>query len=475
LKVLTIFFNNLFYINRKTFILYKYLILIPAVYIWIKDVNLILNSDGLVKDLLNIETPGSYSFFHFLSPLGIQISYLLILISALYFIWESSYWAYAVFAFIQINALTFWANYGFFDCSEDYYRAFLTIGFLCPWHYLRKKKSESDQEYFFSIAYFLLIVQTGVTYFFAAHFKYLHSWSENWDAVYLVLLRYKLNVFASFLTNYPVFCKVLSIFSLLFEYLVPFLLLIPLRNKKVRLMIIITIIGFHAGIALTIPFTFSFLIVFSIFPILYFTNSKSSSFEQYPRITSNDITPILASVVYVFIIFTTNFQSIGYRILPVSFYQSIEKLSLNQSWGMFSQANKYQFSVDGYVVDRNGNEKNLSSIYLEADTHLSLEEMSFLGVPHSIINTLRFVNVINALQAHDLKKHLFLQKISNAMARSLCREISGEYNFPIKDGLIIKLVSRSNLLETNELQYERVIENHDCLTGDSPNHRESTL
>src|SRR5262245_7892777 len=100
-----------------------------------------------------------------------------------------------------------------------------------------------------SVAY---VVQICLIYWFAAAWKTAPEWREHFTAVYLAL---SLDGFATslghWLLNFPTLLKGLTIGTMVLEIFGPALLFLPIANAQLRLVVIVSFISFHMGLALT--------------------------------------------------------------------------------------------------------------------------------------------------------------------------------------------------------------------------------
>ncbi len=94
-----------------------------------------------------------------------------------------------------------------------------------------------------------LILQLGIVYFNAAIPKMSYEWVGDGSALYYVLnMDYFSKPFGYWMIQFPTLLSLLTKQTLLIEFAVPFLILMPVGNSIIRLLVIAMMWGFHLGI-----------------------------------------------------------------------------------------------------------------------------------------------------------------------------------------------------------------------------------
>jgi hypothetical protein len=200
-----------------------------------------------------------------------------------------------------------------------------------------------------SIAAVGLITQIALIYFFNAFLKDGHIWKEGNGLAYALMEDLWVKPSASFLLEYPKVCSLLSYGTIVVEYLIALLILIPFKQNLLRAISVVLIIMLHGTI-------FSFLslglfplvalcIVAVLLPSLFwdkalrvFKNVKHTE-ETSQNPTNNIVLNTLGAVFFV-LVFWKSMLSINHynnKIYYPNFLKYLDKTTLfTQYWAMYA-------------------------------------------------------------------------------------------------------------------------------------------
>lgn len=370
------FLNHLFRQNVRSLKISAYLFVLPALIHWMADFpfSSILFSNHSPFFRIDLLDPSRAFDLLLISPSDLWVYALeaaCVLFAGL-FLWGKThkYLYYSAFALIQISMINHLRLGGFVNASDDYYECLLSIGFFAPWNKLNltqiKEKKTADAP-FFSVFYFLILTQSVLIYFFAALFKNGKAWMVDYNAVELLVSRERgISFFANYLYLHPLLAKLGTQGTLLFEFCIPILLLIPIARPALRKVLSVIIILFHVGLVFTLPYLIHFLFVFSVFPFVYGLNSDPKKADldllnvRHKRFSLLELASGTATVCFFAILVCANFASLQKARMRYPAWIFAKQLGISQGWGMFNQVNSARFDTRILVVLPGGDEFTLA-------------------------------------------------------------------------------------------------------------------
>lgn len=245
----------------------------------------------------------------------------------------------------------------------------------------KDRSSAPSHQILFSFGVLGLMLQLAYMYFFTAFLKWHPVWHTDGSAIYYAL---QLDIFrrplGEFLLGYPQLLQILTFATLIFEFVGPLLIFSPIWTAPLRALLVVSFIGFHMGLAMTIQLgTFPWL--FSVAWLMFLpsfvwdkwinslslwkflqekihqsllelrTKSFFSVFNQgfsSPRARWGRASEIMA-VIFIFLGLFANlrhFESLGLK--NPEFLRAIYSLTFTfQKWNLFAP---YPIRDDGWVV-----------------------------------------------------------------------------------------------------------------------------
>lgn len=152
--------------------------------------------------------------------------------------------------------------------------------------YLNKNKiPKSDFKYKLkntlnNFAVFMCVIQLAILYFVSGSYQIMGDYWNSGVALYYIFQvnEYNRNVFANIILNYPFLLVILTYFSIIIKIAFPF----SLFNKRLKLFIVICLIGFHLGIAIEMGlFTFSMIMI--IFECFVFSDAEYIKYYNFAK------------------------------------------------------------------------------------------------------------------------------------------------------------------------------------------------
>lgn len=254
--------------------------------------------------------------------------------------------------------------------GDDLLRLVLFWAMFLPWGNFysvdSRKKDQKIKNYFSaaSFGYLLLIVSV---YLFSAIQKTSPEWRTEGTAIYYALSLDQLKIgLGDWLYQFPALMKVLTFLVFYyFELLVPVLLLLPLRNQKIRVLCVFSIILLHLGISVTLYVGLFFIIgivsSLGLLPsgVMNWFDKKiiKAKTDFSSAFLKTKLSPLLKTTRNSFLILVAAFclfynigyiESFRYALDDRSQYIT-NLLKLEQYWGMFSPG---VYKTDGWYIYR---------------------------------------------------------------------------------------------------------------------------
>lgn len=142
--------------------------------------------------------------------------------------------------------------------GDDLLRLLMFWGIFLPWGNFysidgSKKRLLNSKTKVLSVATLGYMVLIFSVYFFTGILKCGSEWNSEGTALYYAFSLDQMTwPIGKMLLEHQSFLKVLTVFVRWFEILAPFLLFIPFKNSKFRLLFIVSITAFHIGISMTL-------------------------------------------------------------------------------------------------------------------------------------------------------------------------------------------------------------------------------
>lgn len=261
--------------------------------------------------------------------------------------------------------------------ADDLLRMLLFWGMFLPWGYYysmdARKQFESIHKpvnylAFAGIAYLFQII---FVYFFSALQKTGPEWTTDYTALYYAFSLDQIALpFSKYLYHYPLLLKMVTAVVYYLELIFPFVLLLPVYNKRFRIAFFVVFAAFHLGIALCLNVgMFPLVLVVTMLGLLpgrfiaYIAKKINKITEDLQKELSGLLPSPAIKTVYVpretllqsalVIVFFTyvvanNRATIGQ---PSVISESMDNvglaLRLQQNWGMFAPA---VFKDDGWFI-----------------------------------------------------------------------------------------------------------------------------
>lgn len=214
-------------------------------------------------------------------------------------------------------------------------------------------------------------------YFFTGLLKESPEWNSEGSAIYYALSLDQMTwPLGKMLLAHPSFLKYLTVFIRWFEMLVPFLLLVPFKNSRLRLIFILCVAALHLSISLTLFVGLFYLIGLStligLLPsqVMDWFDKKikrkhisetqiDTSF--FHRVATNYYFNVIKNSFLFFCIalcMLWNISTVNGSGLTVAngFFQFGYSLRFNQNWGMFAPT---VFKDDGWYIMEGTTKKNV--------------------------------------------------------------------------------------------------------------------
>ncbi len=259
--------------------------------------------------------------------------------------------------------------------GDDLLRLVLFWGIFLPWgnfysfDSIKLGSSKYAKNVILSVATLGYVILLFSVYFFTGLLKESTEWNSEGSALYYALSLDQMTwPLGKMLLAYPGLLKFLTVFVRWFEMIVPFLLLVPFKNARFRLVFILCIIAFQLSISLTLFVGLFYLIslvaLIGLFPsqIMDWLDSKFKRKQNIEiKISLNSFFKKLASNYYINVIKNSflffcialcmlwNISTVSGSGLTVAngFFQFGYGLRFNQNWGMFAPT---VFKDDGWYV-----------------------------------------------------------------------------------------------------------------------------
>lgn len=253
--------------------------------------------------------------------------------------------------------------------GDDLLRILLFWALFLPWgeRYSIQKTSHYKNDYFSwaNVGYILLPCSI---FFFSALLKTSPEWRTEGTAIYYALSLDQIRLpFGTFIYQFPVLLKILTLMVFYIELLAPILIALPLLPKKVRLFGIICYLFVFIGIASTLYVGLFYIIgITSLIGLLpssiidwfesHFYKNKTeyiaSSNENKAPYALLKIGTVIKNYFLIAVIFFCLMMNLG-SVKKFPFYLNPEivaygkVLRLEQNWGMFSP---FILKDDGWFV-----------------------------------------------------------------------------------------------------------------------------
>jgi hypothetical protein len=259
--------------------------------------------------------------------------------------------------------------------GDDLLRLILFWAMFLPWgnfysvDSMRQQTQYHKRKKVLSVATHGYVLLLFSVYFFTGLLKESTEWNSEGTALYYALSLDQMTwPFGKMLLSYPSVLKYLTVFIRWFEMLIPFLLFIPFRNTRFRMVFVSCIAVFQMCIALTMFVGLFYLIgIVTLIGILPAgamnwvdkkirrkqqtkTNLKGASF--FTKITTNYYFNVVKNSFLFFCIalcMLWNISTVSGSGLTVSneFFKFGYGLRFNQNWGMFAPT---VFKDDGWYI-----------------------------------------------------------------------------------------------------------------------------
>lgn len=316
---------------------------------------------------------GYFSLFQF-SDAYWFVSLLFLLTGIIYFFLLIGYRTriFTILAWVMLVSLQN-RNHAILQCGDDELRLILFWGIFLPWGNFysldgrRNPSLQTEAKYFgiAGVAYVLLIFSV---YFFTGVLKTSAEWDLREGTAYYYALNLDQMALPAgkSLLNHPGLLKLLTVAAKWLEIGIPFLLLIPYRNSRLRTIVVVILSGFHIAIALTLYVGLFYLI--SIFSLVGLLGPRvMNKFERYLNVRQDGSLSLdrlapswpanfyLRMIVNCFVFFCMalcliwNLGSVEWSGLRVSdrAFRFGYTLRLDQRWNMFAPA---VLKDDGWIV-----------------------------------------------------------------------------------------------------------------------------
>ncbi len=261
------------------------------------------------------------------------------------------------------------------DGSDDFIRAVLFWSIFLPlgayWS-LDNKNTKEERTNYFSLAGVALVLLFVFYYFSAGISKINDAWLDGMALEIIFRQEIWLRPAGEYLSNYPSLLKVLTRGVVLFEILIPFVLLIPQRFYRIRIITICSFILFQLMLGICIELNMmpwiatAALLIF--LPSSVWDNNSSKNNElliDKERLKSFILIPL---IIYVFGGFFIQKAAVS---LPM--YSKAYSLGLMSTWDFynFPPEEDYDFSIIAKL--ENGETINiLSSLYEKSNWNSSV-------------------------------------------------------------------------------------------------------
>jgi hypothetical protein len=258
--------------------------------------------------------------------------------------------------------------------GDDLLRLVLFWGIFLPWGNFysfdfRFKSVQSVKKKVLSMATLGYVLLIFSVYFFTGLLKTGTEWNSEGTAIYYALNLDQMTLpLGKMLLSYPNALKYLTVFVRWFEILVPFLLFIPFKNYRFRLIFVLCIAGLHLSICMTLFVGLFYLIglttLIGLLPsgALNWVDKKIKCKQQaetkpqtisfIQKINSNYYFKVVKNSFLFFCIalcMLWNISTVSGSGLTVSneFFAFGYGLRFNQNWGMFAPI---VFKDDGWYI-----------------------------------------------------------------------------------------------------------------------------
>jgi len=268
--------------------------------------------------------------------------------------------------------------------GDDLIRLVLFWGIFMPWgnfysldaNKLRLFRDTEKKKTILSVATAGYVILLFSIYFFTGLLKESPEWNSEGSAIYYALsLDQMAWPLGKMLLAYPAFLKCLTVCIRWFEMLVPFLLFIPFKNARFRLLFILCVAALHLSISLTLFVGLFYLIgLISLIgllpsPVMDWFDKKIKRTPSHKTKTDNSLLKKISSNYYFnvlknsFLFFCIalcmlwNISTVNGSGLTVAngFFQFGYSMRFNQNWGMFAPT---VFKEDGWFIMEGSTKKD---------------------------------------------------------------------------------------------------------------------
>jgi hypothetical protein len=273
--------------------------------------------------------------------------------------------------------------------GDDLLRITLFWALFLPWGHtlsLDSKKYSTKERCtgLAAMGYLLLIASV---YIFTALLKNSNEWHEDASAVYYALSLDQLRLpLGDWLYKHPHFMQFLTKAVYYIELLIPILILLPTKNKWVKLCAVVSIVLLHVGIGLSLYVGLFWIINITTalailpsefldrFKILSISNIGKAKRKVFPA-TKHVVNIFSAILIALCLILNLSYMSWFSYDLNKPVKVVINVLRLNQFWGMFSP---HIMKEDGWLLHEGYTAEgklwdlyyNLPYIYSDKPEHL---------------------------------------------------------------------------------------------------------
>ena len=333
-------------------------------------------------------SPGYFSLFQFGDTYGFALT--MFIITGIVYLFLLAGYKTKLFTVLAWFLLTSLQNRNtlILQSGDDLLRMVLFWGIFMPWgnfysidsKKLRLFRDTEKKKTVLSVATAGYVVLLFSLYFFTGLLKESPEWNSEGSAIYYALSLDQMTwSFGKMLLAYPNVLKFLTVFVRWFEMLMPFLLLVPFKNSRFRLIFILCVAAFQISISMTLFvglfYLISLVVLIGLLPayVMDWFDSKIKRKQTIEikteknyfvkKITTNYYINVIKNSFLFFcaaLCMLWNISTVNGSGLTVAngFFQFGYSMRFNQNWGMFAPT---VFKDDGwYIMD--GTTKNLRKI-----------------------------------------------------------------------------------------------------------------
>jgi hypothetical protein len=321
-------------------------------------------------------SPGYFSLFEFGDTHGFALA--MFIITGIVYLFLLAGYKTKLFTFLAWLLLTSLQNRNtlILQSGDDLLRLVLFWGIFMPWgnfysidfKKLNLLRDTEKKKAVLSVATEGYVVLLFSLYFFTGLLKESPEWNSEGSAIYYALSLDQMTwPLGKMLLAYPGLLKYLTISIRWFEMLVPFLLFIPFKNFRFRLIFIVCVAALHLSISLTLFVGLFYLIglttLIGLLPASVMdwfdkkikrkqiseTRIDTSFFKKiatnyYFNVIKNSFLFFCAALCMLWNISTVNGSGLT---VANGFFQFGYSLRFNQNWGMFAPT---VFKDDGWYI-----------------------------------------------------------------------------------------------------------------------------